>query len=64
MKCFELDGNILIPVNKICEVYIDQENKKKLYIWLDGGQVQTILAPSEEDTKTFFKNITEAIKEL
>ena len=64
MKCFEIEGYFLIPANKICEVAIDPENKKKLYIWLDGGQVQTILTPSEEDTKAIFKDITEVIKEL
>jgi hypothetical protein len=60
--CF--DDRFLIPVNKIVEVWIDDENKNKLVLWLDGGFVQRITQPSEEDAIDTFKFIKEQIKKL
>jgi len=64
MNYFELDEQILIPANKICDMYIDPDNNKKLVLWLDGGQVQNITSPSDEDAKVYYKRIRELIKQL
>ena len=64
MNYLELDEQILIPANKICNMFIDQDDRKKLYLWLDGGQVQTITSNSEEDTKRNYEKIRGLIKYL
>lgn len=64
MKYFELNEQVFVPANKICNVFIGPDDNKKLVLWLDGGQTQIFTSNSEEQAKENYKTVTQLIKEL
>lgn len=64
MNTIVFDDRLLIPVNKIVLATIDDQDNKKVVIWLDGWFVQRITCPSEEEAINTFNTIKKEIKSL
>ena len=64
MNIIDYDERILIPANKICNMFINKEDGKQLVLWLDGGQIQTLTFESEEQAKENYRTIKKVIKSL
>ena len=61
MKYVEFEESIFIPASKICGV-IKEDNL--LIIWLDGSQTETLSFANKEDRDSYYKTITNILKEL
>lgn len=49
--------NLAIMGDSIDAVFIDKDDKKHLFYWLRGGQVQKIFFPDEETCRKDFESI-------
>ena len=64
MKYIEIQNDLFFPADKIVGVIKDQDDEKKLMIWLGGTFVQTISSPSRKERDEHYDYITKILKEL
>jgi hypothetical protein len=64
MKCIEIKDAFIIPVNKVCNVIANEDNERKLTIWLDSGAIQTIDFGNKTRRDQNFNMISDFLKSL
>ena len=63
MQYFKIGDNIIIPINKIANVFINNEDPSKIVIWLVGSFTQIISCDNEKTAKEQFQKIEEILSE-
>jgi len=64
MNTIVFDNSILVPANKIVSVHFDNDNAKRVVVWLEGGFIQGLICRTEEEAKNTFDSIEQAINNL
>ena len=64
MKYIEFGDSFFIPTDKICEVFKDKNDDKRLVIWLEGGHRSDIVHATKEERDNAYKQIVEMLKKV